>query len=222
MTDWNSPRLRRRTFLSGSATAVSLATAGCLGGGQQEQTLNTPETATGTSASDTLPRPFRGDSNADVRVLVFEDYACPHCRDYSLEVAPEIISNYADPGDIRYEFYDFPIPVDGTVSWEAAFAARAVQASEGQDAFFEYSKALFEAQENLGPKTYERLANDAGFDGAAVRKAARDRKYEPTVEADRQYGQQAGVQGTPTVAVNRQVVKPTVSAISDAIDAELA
>ncbi|MFD1586780.1 DsbA family protein [Halorientalis brevis] len=223
MSDQTTPRLRRRAFLAGSAAAASLATAGCLGGGgQEQQTLETPATGTDTTTGDLLPTPVRGDPNADVTVIVFEDYACSHCRDYSLNVAPEIISKYAEPGDIRYEFHDFPIPVDATASWEAACAARAVQATEGQDAFFEFSKALFEAQSDLGADTYERLANDAGFDGSAIRTAALQRTHEPTVRADRQLGQQAGVTGTPTVAVNRQVVRPTVSDISSAIDGELA
>ncbi|WP_136717976.1 DsbA family protein [Halorientalis salina] len=219
----------RRAFLTGSVAALSVTTAGCLGGGDTQETLDVPETtaetgtATGdTAAAETLPRPIRGDPDADVTVMVFEDYACPHCATYSLDVAPEILSTYADPGDIRYEFYDFPIPVDEQVSWEAAIAARAVQATEGQDAFFEYSKALFEAQADLDRDAYERIASDAGLDGAAIRQAAVDRTHEPTVRADREFGQRAGVTGTPTVAVNQRVVDPTVEAISDAIDAELA
>jgi len=227
MSDWDDP-VRRRAFLAGSTAALSVATAGCFGGDGGTETLDVPDTTrsdttgTGTTATDTLSRPVRGDPNADVTVLVFEDYACPHCADYSLEVAPEILETYAEPGDIRYEFYDFPLPVDEQVSWDAACAARAVQAAEGDDAFFAYAKALFEEQSRLGPAAYERIASDAGLDGAAIRQAAVDRTHEPTVRADRAFGQRAGVTGTPTVAVDQQVIEPTVEAVSDAIDSELA
>lgn len=222
MTERDGFDRRRRRFLAGSAASVSLAVAGCLGGGGQQETLDVPTSATGTERGDTLPAPVLGDPAAAVTVLVFEDFACPHCRDYALDVAPEVVSEYADPGDIRYEYHDFPIPVDEQVSWDAACAARAVQAVDGDEAFFEYANALFENQSNLGPDTYERLASELGLDGEAIRRSAVERTHRPTVEADRAFAERVGVRGTPTVAVNGAVVRPTVSAISTAIDDELA
>lgn len=235
MTDHTGSGVHRRAFLAGTAATLSLGVAGCLGNGDKQRTLGTPtsttgaettgetgtETGTGTATGDTLPTPIAGDPNADVTLIVFEDFACPHCQHYSLEVAPKIFSKYTESGKIRYEFHDFPIPVDPTASWEAASAARAVQAERGAEAFFQYGKALFEAQSDLGPDTYERLADEQGLDGAKIRQAAVEQTYKPTVTEDRNYGEQAGVRGTPTVAVNRQVVRPTVSDISDAIDSRL-
>jgi len=208
----------RRTLLAAAATGSALGIAGCLGGESDQSGTESRREATETTQ---LSVPVQGDPNADVRVIVFEDYACPHCRDYTLNVYPQIESEYVEPGDIRYEFHDFPIPVNETVSWEAACAARAVQANEGDAAFFEYNHALFENQQSLGPETYERLANEQGLDGATIRVSAVEREYEPTVQADRQFGREAGVQGTPTVVVGQQAVQPTFEEISAAIDGQL-
>ncbi|WP_247009624.1 DsbA family protein [Halorientalis litorea] len=218
-TTESSARRTRRELLAAVGGGTAVAVAGCLGGGPDTlEDGDATGTATGSPASDILSTPVRGDPEAPVTVLAFEDFACPHCRDYSLNVVPDILAEYADDGTIRYEFHDFPIPVDEDVSWNAACAARAVQARADDEAFFEYAHALFEAQSDLGPDAYERLADDAGLDGAAVRESALDGEYRPTVAADRQRGEEAGVRGTPTVAVDGTVVDPTYDAISAAIE----
>lgn len=202
-------RFTRRAFVAGSV-AVAAGIAGCSSGGNEQSTP--PEIGdiaeTSTPNSDgTLPTPVAGDPEADVTVAVYEDYACPHCGTYSLEVFPKVASEYLEPGTVRYEFHDFPIPVDETVSWQAANAARAVQAAAGAQAYFEYSEALFANQSGLDPETYESLANDIGVDGATVRQAATDRTYDETVMTSRQRGRDRGVTGTPVVFVNDSQVQ---------------
>jgi protein-disulfide isomerase len=213
----------RRTLLAGLTTGVAVGLAGCFGGGTDSSNGGQSGSGTGETgtAGGTLPAPAMGDPNADVRVIVFEDFACPHCRDFTLNVVPQLQSEYIEPGTVRYEFHDFPIPVHDEISWEAACAARAVQASESDAAFFEYADALFENQRSLGPATYEQLATDMGLDGAAIRQSAVNREHEATVRADRQLGQEAGVQGTPTVVVGQQGVRPSYDAISSAIEGQL-
>ena len=111
---------RRDVLVAGVGLAG--ATAGCLSNATEDD--GTP-TSTGAGAGDLLPTPVAGDPDADVTVAVYEDYACPHCRTYSEEVFPQVEEIYLSAGTVRYEFHDFPIPVDETVSWQAASAARA-------------------------------------------------------------------------------------------------
>ncbi|MBX0285306.1 DsbA family protein [Halomicroarcula sp. F28] len=214
-------RFSRRTFIAGGV-ALATGSAGCLSGGDE----STPSPGIGTIAESTtpgperpLPSPVAGNPDADVTVTAFEDYACPHCATYALDVFPRLASEYLQSETVRYEFHDFPIPVDETVSWQAANAARAVQAEAGPQAYFEYSEALFRDQSSLGPDSYASLAEDIGVDGATVRAAATDSEYDPTIRADRQGGQDRGVSGTPTVFVDgSEVSEPTYDAISAAID----
>jgi protein-disulfide isomerase len=214
-------RFSRRTFIAGGL-ALATGCAGCLSGGDE----STPSAELGTIAESStpeserpLPSPVAGDPDADVTVAAFEDYACPHCATYSLQVFPQLASEYLEPGTVRYEFHDFPIPVDETVSWQAANSARAVQAAAGPQAYFEFSEALFANQSSLGPDMYASLADDVGVDGSAVRDAATSRTYDPTVRGDRQRGVDRGVSGTPTVFVDgNEVTEATYDAISTAID----
>ena len=202
-------RFTRRAFVAGSV-AVAAGIAGCSSSGEDQSTPpelgDIASTSTPTTGG-TLPTPVAGDPDADVTVAVYEDYACPHCGTYSLDVFPQLASEYLRPGTVRYAFHDFPIPVDETASWEAANAARAVQAAAGSQAYFEYSEALFANQSNLGPDTYASLADDVGVDGATVREAATGRKHDETIQTDRQRGRDRGVTGTPTVFVDGSEVQ---------------
>ncbi|PSP82963.1 disulfide bond formation protein DsbA [Halobacteriales archaeon QS_1_68_17] len=203
------PAVDRRIVLAGTAVTLT-GLAGCIGGGGgQEVTVTGP----------TLDPPVMGDPEADVTVAAYEDYACQHCKDYNETVVPTLVSEYVEPGTIRYEHHDFPIPVDPEVSWQAASAARAVQDRAGDEAFWTYSKALFEHQSELGPEMYANLAGEADVPGEEVRTAAVDEAYRPTVQKDRNRGQDAGVSATPTVLVNGEAVdRPTVDAIGAAIE----
>jgi protein-disulfide isomerase len=171
-----------------------------------------------------------GDPDASVTLAVYEDYACPHCADYNLNGFAELQSAYIDSGDIRYEHRDAPIPVADPGSWQAASAARDVQARHGNDAFWDYSKKLFENSGSLrgdvGP-LFERLANDLGLDNAeAIAQAGVTRAHDPTVRADRQRATELGVPGTPAFVIGGEVVTSgfgggTISTVRSALDSAL-
>jgi hypothetical protein len=135
----------RRAYLA-AAAGVGLGTAaGCLGSGSGGAAGCTIEDEPTVSS---LPAPTLGRSDAPVTVVAFEDFACPHCATYSLEVFPDIRPEYVETGVVRYQFRDFPVPVDERWSWQAASAARGVQDEMDDATFFEYAHALFE---NHGP-----------------------------------------------------------------------
>jgi protein-disulfide isomerase len=186
----------RRRFLAGTAVAGAIGLAGCgsLGGTDVDKTTVPPGT-------DTLPTPVRGDPDADVTVMAFEDYVCGHCASYVTETFPDLVSEYIEPGQIRYEHHEFPLPLSDEF-WRAPNAARAVQDTVGEEAYWEYSKALYENQDDLGADLYETLAEQVGADADTVRTAAVEEEYDATVVADREYGQSLGVEATPTIFVD--------------------
>lgn len=221
----------RRRLLAATAGILGSA-AGCLGGstgdgGGDDGDAPTPSgaagsvtpTATdgaGTAAGDrasasatatpgrvrSLPAPARGPADAPVRVVAFEDFACPHCRRFALEVLPRVVDEYVADGRVRYEHRDFPIPVDPTWSWRVPSAARAVQDAEGAAAFFDFAGRLYEHLGSYDAALIADLAADVGADGEAVGRAATRERYRPVIEADRARGLDLGVDGTPAVFVD--------------------
>jgi protein-disulfide isomerase len=208
----------RREYLA-AATGVGAVglTAGCLGGGgggTDDCSIEDEPTVA------ELPPPRLGAADAAVTVAAFEDFSCPHCATYSLEVVPDLRSEYVESGVIRYEHHDFPIPVDERWSWQAASAARGVQDEADDAAFFEYAHALFENQGDLSAGLITDLADDVEAPGCAIQADALNETYRPVIEADRQAGIEGGVEATPTVFVAGRAVSPTYDAIASAIEAE--
>jgi protein-disulfide isomerase len=206
-------RHTRRGYLAAAGTVGLLA--GCLGGGSR----GTDDCSVGDEPTvSELPRPTLGDDAASVTVAAFEDFSCPHCATFSLEVLPELRSTYVDAGVVRYEHYDFPIPVDERWSWQAASAARGVQDETDAETFFEYAHALFANQDRYSARVLTDLADDVGAPGCAIQADALNETYRPVVEADRRRGREADIGGTPAVFVDGRPVAPTEDAISAAVE----
>ncbi|MGM0591732.1 MAG: thioredoxin domain-containing protein [Halobacteriota archaeon] len=208
----------RRAYLAAAAGVATGGLAGCLGtftgGGRRCEISDEP-------VVEELPPPVLGDPDADLTVMAFEDFACVHCRTYSLEVFPTIREEYVDTGDIRYEHHDFPIPVNRRWSWRAPSAARGVQDSMDDETFFEFAHDLFENQSDYSMNLITDLADGVGADGCAIRADAENETYRPVIETDQQLATSLGAGGTPAIYVGNQPVRPTVPDIRAAIDARL-
>lgn len=198
----------RRRFLAAAGALGVVGLAGCLD--------NTPD----IPPVESLPRPVQGDADAPVTVTVFEDYMCPGCASFALNIAPTAKENYVETGDVRWEFYDFPIPVSSTLSYSAAEAARSVQNNVGMDAFWEFNQLFFQNQSSVSvPSDVYDLAAQVGADRETVQNEVRANVYRQLIDADKQTGIDQGVRGTPTVFVNGEYVEnPVYSRLSAAID----
>ncbi|WP_416839433.1 thioredoxin domain-containing protein [Haloferax sp. DFSO52] len=219
-------RQTRRAYLAAAAGALTLGTAGCLGGsgGGAVDSLDcdVPQRET----IDSLPAPAIGPDDAAVVVDGWEDFACPHCATFSLDVLPKIQSTYVDEGIVQYRHHDLPIPVDEWLSWKGASGARQVQTEADDETFFEFAHTLYEnqsrfrqgdAEEKLS--TLQTFANDAGLDGCSIAAAASRERYRPLLEAERSDAvDERGFRGTPTVLVDGQQVNATWDAIESAIE----
>jgi Protein-disulfide isomerase len=194
----------RRSYLTAAGSAVALGTtAGCLGG--SASALPDECDVGELDVVSSLARPALGPEDAPVTVDVFEDFACSHCQTFTEEVYPEIVSTYVDPGDVRYRFFDFPIPVDETWSWAAASAARAVQDRADVETFFAFTEEVYANQGRLsgdGHQVVHDAAEDLGVDGCMVAAAADQEAYRPVIEADKEEGAVRDVPGTPAVYVD--------------------
>jgi protein-disulfide isomerase len=194
--------------------------SGCLGGVLGNAEAGNCDVQDEEPVSE-LPAPTVGDPDAGVRVRVFEDFACPHCATYNARVFPDLQSNYVDPGKVRYEHHDFPIPVSRKWSWAAASAARGVQDEVDDASFFEYAKRLYENQDRYSMDVVQSLAEEVGAPGCRIRGDAINETYRPVLERDRQRGQRIGVGGTPAVFVDDRQVQPAYEAVASAIESRL-
>ncbi|EMA63762.1 DsbA family protein [Halorubrum lipolyticum] len=221
----------RRSLLAAGATVGVVGAAGCLGGGGGGEsggggnTLDTGEYDCDLSEPSDPNLDFRpviGDSEADVVVRAFEDFTCGHCATYKLDHFPTIREEYIDPGEIRYEHWDFPIPVNETWAAPVASAARGVGDREGAEAFFEFASAAYESQGSYSGEAIGAAAEAAGADPCAAIADAQFTAYEEASMSDRSEGESMGVSGTPTIFVNGEAVDTyEAETIAAAIDEAL-
>jgi protein-disulfide isomerase len=214
-------RPTRRAVLAGAGAGLA-GLAGCTGNATPAGVSAAGDCSIESEPTvSELPPPVAGDPEADVTVMVFEDFACPHCRDYHLDVYPTVAEEYVASGQIRYEHHDLPIPVDERWSWWVASAARGVQDTVGDAAFFEFAALAFERQPEFSMAAVAEMAEAVGADPCAVQTDAANESYRPVLEADRELSQEMGVSGTPGAFVNGQSVPATVEGLRTAIDRAL-
>lgn len=194
-----STKRSRRQFLAFTAAGITGTVAGCLS--DEDDLTPTGETV------DELPTPVQGNPDADVTVAVYEDFSCPGCQSYKLTVYPDIKAEFVETDRIRYEHHDRRV-LDDEWSYRIPSAARAVQDTEGDDAFFAFAEAIYPHQGEYSFDTVEEVATEVGADGDVVRAAAEDLTYLPVIEASSEAGQDRGVSSTPTVAVNDELLVP--------------
>jgi protein-disulfide isomerase len=143
-----------------------------------------------------------GDVDAPVIMIEWSDFQCPFCASFALETMPELVEEYVETGVMRFEWRDFPIL--GEDSLTAAMAGRA--AAE-QDAFFEMHDEIFERdwERNAGDLSIESLtavAGELGLDTEQFEQDMQDSDLEQAVREDLQVGQQLGFTGTPAFVIN--------------------
>ncbi len=149
--------------------------------------------------------PMRGPKDADVTILLFEDFQCPFCRKLSgnIEVLLE------ETTDVRVGFLHFPMHGKcndtGLKKNLHAFACGAAIASvcaHDQGKFWEMHDVMFRNSTRLRNKHIFKYAKKVGLDIDAFKACARAPETLEKVKADARLGKAAGVSGTPALFIN--------------------
>ncbi len=173
-----------------------------------------------------------GNPNAKVKILVYEDFQCPACKEYTTGVEPQLLqSTYITSGQVYYEFINFPFLDTNSITKESHQAANAAWCALDQGKFWDYHDILFanQAAENSGAFSDKRLqafAQSLGLDMTQFNKCFGANTHSAEIEADYQSGVSAGVNSTPSVFLNGKEITPgtipTYEQMKTAIDAALA
>jgi protein-disulfide isomerase len=104
----------------------------------------------------------------------------------------------AYPGKVKLIFKQFPLDTHS----QAAFAAAAAVAAQQQGKFWEMHNALFEHRRDLSRPAILAIAKDLGLDMQRFQADLDSPATRKTVERDRDDGDRAGVEGTPSVFID--------------------
>jgi protein-disulfide isomerase len=161
--------------------------------------------------------PVWGSANAKVTIIEFSDYECPYCKKWHAEIWPQIQKAY--PDQIKLVYKDFPLSPHPN----ASPAAAAARCANDQNQYWAFHDLIFSSN-SLSSQVYEQIATKLGLDLAKWKDCVKANKYDADIEADYSYGEQLGINGTPTFFINGvpMVGAQPFSAFKQVIDQELA
>lgn len=165
---------------------------------------------TGTPTPTTTPLPpanffemethaIQGRADAPVLVVEFADIQCPFCQHHARQTLPHIVSDYVDPGLVRYMVKDFPL---SSIHPWAQKASEAAECAGAQGRYWTMHDRLYDQQQQWSGAAsavdfFKQYARDLGLAGDAFDACVDGSITAAEVAADRQEGVAAEVRGTP-------------------------
>ena len=142
--------------------------------------------------------PVKGPADALVTIIEISDFECPFCK----RVGPtmkQVADTYG--GKVRFVFKHNPLPFHPK-AMPAAIAAEEGRAQGGSAKFWEMHDRLFDSAPALDRPALESVAQAAGLDMTAFRKALDENRHEARIRRDQALATSVGAGGTPAFFVN--------------------
>ena len=160
-------------------------------------------------------RPVRGNPNAKVKLVNFDDLQCPYCSQTHRILFPDLLKEYGDR--VAFIYKDFPLSEIHPWAIHAAVAANCLAAQSG-DAYWEFADYIHSNQKLINAEN-GRDNQFAALDRTAVAQAGKfhldtpkleaclkDPKGEKAVAESVKQGEALDVSGTPTMFINGEML----------------
>jgi protein-disulfide isomerase len=163
---------------------------------------------------DVSGRPVRGNKDAKVLVVNFDDFQCPFCSKMHQVIFPEILKEYGDR--VRFVYKDFPISDIHPWAMHAAVDANCL-AAQNADAYWDFADYVHGNQRQMSSErskdaqfaAVDRIATEQGqkrnVDATSLQ-ACIKAQNEDQIKAEIHEGESLNVSATPTLFVNGEEV----------------
>ena len=144
-----------------------------------------------------------GPEDAPVTIMEFVDYQCPHCAQFASLTGKMLRRNFVQTDSARWILYDFPL---GTFP-NSVSAAVAARCAGDQGRYWAMEEVLFARQQDWGNEgnptgNFVDYAEELGLDTDNFRQCVEEQRHMEQIMASKRYGEQIGVNSTPTIFVN--------------------
>jgi protein-disulfide isomerase len=152
--------------------------------------------------------PFIGSDSAALTIVTFSDYQCPFCRNFYINILPELKKNYINTGKIKYVYRDYPLKIHKF----AINAAMAANCSGEQGKYWEMHDKLYENQEKWNKvknanDIFKQYSVELGLNTYMFNECLDSEKYRDEVINDKNEAKEYGVLSTPTLFLNGQMLR---------------
>ena len=154
--------------------------------------------------------PMLGAKDSPVRLVIFSDFFCPSCLQFSKD-----LKHIIEDGQGKYNiiFKHFPLSTEcnnaitKNIHPQACEAALASVAAGYQGKFWEYHDSLFAENPGSDFKYYSSLAEKTGLDVSLFEKDYNDEKSKSKILEDITLAKKLGIDATPTLYLNGRLIK---------------
>ena len=163
---------------------------------------------------DVKGRPVRGNPNAKVVVVNYDDFQCPYCAHMHQTLFPELLKEYGDR--VAFIYKDFPLSEIHPWANHAAVNANCL-AAQSNDAYWDFADYIH-ANRDVVNSEKGRDSQLAALDKITLNEAGKFKldsgklqtcvkaQNEGEVKVSTKEGESLGVSGTPTMFINGQMV----------------
>ncbi|EIJ42119.1 protein-disulfide isomerase [Beggiatoa alba B18LD] len=148
---------------------------------------------------NTAGYPAKGNLKADITIVEFADYQCPHCK-HAAEAVNKLMSTFGDK--IKLVYMDYPINQSGI----SRLVAEGAVCADQQGKFWDYHALAFEQQDALTKDSPQELAGLLKLDEAAFKKCLAEPATKEKVQQADNEALRLGLTGTPSFFVNGKLV----------------
>lgn len=149
--------------------------------------------------------PSKGPDDAEVKIIEFGDFECPHCKK-----GWEVLETYYEQTDrkVQLRFGNFPLDskcnpnMDREIHPHACEAAAAGHCADQQGKFWEYGSKMFDNQGSLGHDDLLGYAKELGLDVGAFTSCLDSEETASFIKEDIVLGDRLDIRATPTSYVN--------------------
>jgi protein-disulfide isomerase len=141
---------------------------------------------------------IQGDLAAEISLVEYGDYQCPHCK-MAYPIVKRLQKHYGKR--LSFVFRDFPL---SQMHLWAESAAEVAEFAGAHGKYWEMHDLVFENQQNLGNALFLELTESLDLSPSDLQTALAEQIYRARVRADFTGGVRSGVNGTPTFFVNGQ------------------
>jgi protein-disulfide isomerase len=170
-----------------------------------------------------------GDPNAPVKMVIYADFQCPACGNWTKDNEPDFIAKYVATNKVYFTYTPFSFIDDNGPGTESKDAAAAAFCAMDQGKFWQFHDMLYANQtsENSGDFTASRLeafAQSLGMNTSQFTTCFTSGKYKDQVLQDKAQGAALGVNSTPSFAIDGKlvVIQQSYTELYTALDAALA
>lgn len=164
---------------------------------------------------NTQGRPVRGNPNAKVTVITFDDFQCPYCSVMHQKLFPTLLNEYGSK--VKFIYKDFPLESIHPWAVHAAVDANCLN-EQKNDAYWDFADVIHAKQQSISKndkgerrpqaEQFSRL-DDAARESAKKfnldtekLNACMKKQDESAVRASMQEGEKLDIDGTPTLFIN--------------------